>query len=106
MLNNALRICGAEFGNLFLFGDGAFREALNVNTPPAFEEFLHRGPVRPSPGTGLAQIVSTKQTAHIEDIRLLPAYSNGDPFVVAESRRQEFGRFSLSRCSGMTNLSA
>ena len=83
MLNNALRICGAEFGNLFLYGDGAFREVSNVNTPPAFEEFLHRGPVRPSPGTGLARIVSTKQTAHIEDIRLLPAYSNGDPFVVA-----------------------
>jgi GAF domain-containing protein len=83
ILNNALTICGAEFGNLLLYGDGAFREVSNVNAPPAFEGFLQQGPVRPSPGTGLARIVSTKQIAHIEDIRRLPAYSRGDAFVVA-----------------------
>jgi two-component system NtrC family sensor kinase len=83
MLSNALRICEAKFGNMFLYEDGAFREVSNVNVPPGFEEFLQRGPVAPSPGTGLARIASTKQTAHIEDVRKLEAYASRDPFVVA-----------------------
>ena len=83
MLSNALRICGAKFGNLFLYENGLFREVSNVNVPPGFEAFVQRGPIAPNPGTGLARIVSTKQVAHIEDIRKLEAYANRDPFVVA-----------------------
>src|SRR5262249_5813356 len=83
MLSNALRICEAKFGNLFLFEGGTFREVSNVNTPSGFQAFLQRGPVAPNPGTGLARIVSTKQVAHIEDVRQLEAYASRDPFVVA-----------------------
>src|SRR5262245_23205640 len=83
MLQNALRICEAGIGNLFRYKDGAFREASSVNAPTAFMEFLRRGPVQPTPGTGLARVVQTKQTAHIRDIRELEAYANRDPFVVA-----------------------
>jgi GAF domain-containing protein len=83
MLSNALRICEAKFGNLFLYENGLFREVSNVNVPPGFEAFVQRGPISPNPGTGLARIVSTKQVAHIEDIRKLEAYASRDPFVVA-----------------------
>jgi signal transduction histidine kinase len=83
MLQNALRICEAEFGNLFRYANGAFHVASSVNTPAAFEAFIRRGPIRPTPGTGLARIVQTKQTAHIRDIRELEAYANREPFVVA-----------------------
>src|SRR5262249_54658282 len=83
MLSNALRICEAKFGNLFLYENGRFREVSNVNVPPGFEAFVQRGPIAPNPGTGLARIVSTKQVAHIEDIRKLEAYASRDPFVVA-----------------------
>src|SRR6516225_9818705 len=83
MLQNALRICEAGIGNLFRYEDGAFREASSVNAPAAFKEFLRRGPVQPTPGTGLARVVQTKQTAHIRDVRELEAYANRDPFVVA-----------------------
>jgi GAF domain-containing protein len=83
MLQNALRICEAGIGNLFRYENGAFREASSVNAPAAFEEFLGRGPVQPTPGTGLARVIQTKQTAHIRDIRELEAYANRDPFVVA-----------------------
>jgi GAF domain-containing protein len=83
MLSNALRICEAKFGHLFLFEDGTFREVSDVNTPPAFRAFLQRGPIAPNPGTGLARIVSTKQVVHIEDVRKLEAYASRDPFVVA-----------------------
>jgi GAF domain-containing protein/CheY-like chemotaxis protein len=83
MLQNALRICEAEFGNLFRYVNGTFRVAASVNTPVGFETFIRRGPVQPIPGTGLARIVQTKQSAHIHDIRELEAYANRDPFVVA-----------------------
>src|SRR6516162_3062809 len=83
MLENALRICEAGIGNLFRYENGAFRESSSVNAPAAFKEFLRRGPVQPTPGTGLARVVQTKQTAHIRDIRELEAYANRDPFVVA-----------------------
>src|SRR5215471_8102669 len=83
MLENALRICEAGIGNLFRYENGAFRESSSVNAPAAFKEFLRRGPVQPTPGTGLARVVQTKQTAHIRDIRVLEAYANRDPFVVA-----------------------
>jgi hypothetical protein len=83
MLSDALRICEAKFGNLFLSENGLFREVSNVNVPRGFEAFVQRGPIAPNPGTGLARIVSTKQVAHIEDIRKLEAYANRDPFVVA-----------------------
>jgi GAF domain-containing protein len=83
MLSNALRICEAKFGNLFLYEKGLFREVSNVNVPPGFEAFVQRGPIAPNPSTGLARIVSTKQIAHIEDIRRLEAYASRDPFVVA-----------------------
>src|SRR5262249_45022961 len=83
MLRNALRICEAGIGNLFRYEDGAFREASSVNAPAAFREFLRRGPIQPTPGTGLARAVQTKQTAHIRDIRELEAYAKRNPFVVA-----------------------
>src|SRR5262245_18932399 len=83
MLSNALRICEATFGHLFLYEGGLFREVSHVNTPPGFEAFLQGGPVAPTPGTGLARIVATKQAAHIDDIRKLEAYANRDPFAVA-----------------------
>jgi two-component system, NtrC family, sensor kinase len=83
MLQNALRLCEAQFGNLFRYGNGAFHAASFVNTPAAFEAFIRRGPVQPSPGSGLARVVRTKQAAHIHDVRELEAYVKGDPFVVA-----------------------
>jgi signal transduction histidine kinase len=83
MLQNALQICEAGIGNLFRYEGEAFREASSVKAPAGFKEFLRRGPVQPTPGTGLARTVQTKQTAHIHDIRALEAYANRDPFVLA-----------------------
>src|SRR5262249_13761036 len=80
LLRNALRICEAGIGNLFRYEDGAFREASSVNAPAGFREFLRRGPIQPTPGTALARVVQTKQTAHIRDIRELKAYAKRNPF--------------------------
>jgi GAF domain-containing protein len=83
MLENAVRICEAKFGTLFLREGDAFRAAALHNAPPAFAEFWQRGPQRPGTRTMLARVVETKQTIHIVDVATEPAYVEGDPIFVA-----------------------
>src|SRR4051812_29031248 len=56
VLANAIKVCGAKFGNLLLFENGTFRTAALHNAPDAFAEARRRDPVlHPFPGTGLAR---------------------------------------------------
>ncbi len=87
ILENATRICGAEFGHLFRYEAGAFRAVAMHNTPAAFDEFLQAGPVQPAPGTGLARIAENPRPIHILDVRELEAHAKGDSFVVAGAER-------------------
>jgi adenylate cyclase len=83
MLANAMRICEAKFGNLFLFdGERFFPAALN-NAPPEFIELFKDGPFRAGPRTGLGRVASTKQVVHIHDITTDQAYADRDPLRVA-----------------------
>jgi GAF domain-containing protein len=84
MLANASRICEAKFSSLYLFEGGRFRVGAIHNAPPAFAEFRRRAPVfLPPPGTGLAQIVETKRTVHVPDIRQEKGYLERNATVVA-----------------------
>jgi GAF domain-containing protein len=83
MLENAVRICEANFGMLFRFEDGAWRAAAMLGVPPAFAEFWQRGPQRPGRLTALGRTVETRQTVHIVDVRTDPAYVEGEPVFVA-----------------------
>jgi GAF domain-containing protein len=79
MLENAVRICGAKFGQLFLSEGDAFRTVAHHGAPPAFVEVRQREHlVRSNPGTALGRVAATKQTVQIADIRNEPAYVN-DP---------------------------
>jgi hypothetical protein len=52
ILTNAVRICEANFGNLFRFVGKGFYEAAQVNTPIEWMEALRRRvPLQPTPGT-------------------------------------------------------
>ena len=67
MLANATRLCEAEFGTLYLYGADAFRAVAFHNTPPAYLEYLKRGPIRPSPGVVLGRLRGTKQVVASEN---------------------------------------
>jgi signal transduction histidine kinase len=84
MLENATRICGAHFGSLWRFEDGAARLVSNFNHPPAFAKFLQQGgPHRPGPRNPITRVIKTSQVLHIVDYRTDQAYLDRDPLAVA-----------------------
>ena len=90
MLANAVRICEAKFGTLYLREGDTFRAAALHNAPPAFVEFWQRGPHRPSASTVLSRVLRTKEAVHISDITADQAYIERDPLFIAAA---ELGGF-------------
>ena len=71
MLESAVRICGAKFGNLLLVEGDAFRHVALHGAPQAYLEERRREPViRPRPGSDLDRIRRTKQIVHVADMQL------------------------------------
>ena len=70
MLENATRICEAQFGTLYRAeGDGVRCVGMH-NAPKAFIEERRRNPViRPNPATVFGRALATKRPAQIADIR-------------------------------------
>ena len=82
MLANATRLCGAEFGVLNLDDGDVLRIAALYNVPPALDA-IQNVPFQVHPKSGQAEIRRTKQVVHIDDIRAMPPYLEGDPRLVA-----------------------
>jgi two-component system, NtrC family, sensor kinase len=79
MLENAVRICGAKFGQLFLSEDDGFRTIAMHDVPRAFAEKRRREPFfRPSAGSPLGRVMRTSQVAHIVDVTAEQGYAEGD----------------------------
>ena len=88
IMEKATRICEAEFGNLILYEDGAFRRVALYNAPPAWEELWRRDPIiRVGTKNPLVRMVATKQLIHMVDIRTEQAYIEREPsfMVLAEA---------------------
>jgi signal transduction histidine kinase len=83
MLENATRICGANFGAMGLWNGTSFDSVADYNLPPAFAAWRQRAPVNPHPESALAAVVRTHQLAHVHDLRNSPAYLAGAPNVGA-----------------------
>jgi signal transduction histidine kinase len=82
ILQNAVRLCGAKFGNLYLREGNGFRAGAMHNAPAAYAE--HRaGVVRPSPNSTIWQAAQSKQPAQVPDMTKLQAYVEGDPWLVS-----------------------
>src|SRR6516225_7349336 len=68
LLANAVRLCDAYFGNLFLYDGASFQTAAMRNAPKAYVDYQReRGSFKPPPGTSLDRIVETKDVVHILD---------------------------------------
>src|SRR5262249_32059922 len=86
MLANAVRLCQAKFGNLFLREGDAFRLVAMHGAPAAFAESYQREPMidlREHPHAPLARMAETKAVVHIADLTADQAYIEGDSRIVA-----------------------
>src|SRR5262249_4180217 len=82
MLANAVRICDAGFGALWLYDGKAYRAGAFHRVPDRFKEFWDRAPHEPSPESALGRVAATKQTVQIADLKAEPGYARRDPMVV------------------------
>ena len=83
MLENAVRICSANFGNLWLREGNNFRIGATHGAPPAYVKARRHQPVvYGSPINSLSRIIETKKLQHIIDFRTEQAYIERDPGAV------------------------
>ena len=68
MLEKAVRICDATFGNIFRWDGEAFQLMAAHKTPPAFAKKRKLSPIRPTPTTLFGRLVATKSMVHTPDL--------------------------------------
>jgi adenylate cyclase len=82
MLDKAVSICDAKFGNIHRWDGEALHWIAGHNTPRAFVEWRRRSPNHPSPN--LRHMIATRAVAHVEDAAAQPGYTEArDPASVA-----------------------
>jgi class 3 adenylate cyclase len=81
MLDKALDLCGAAFGTLWTRDGELFYAAALRRVPPAYAEFLARGPVRATVGstTGLGSLLDGSTFFHLPDATAHPGYQGDNP---------------------------
>src|SRR5262249_11225954 len=80
ILDNATRICEANFGVLYQSEGDAFRTVAMHNVPAEFAEERRRHPMfRPGPGIALGRMAATKQAIQEADIAARARYDEESP---------------------------
>ena len=74
MLENAVRICGARFGNLFLYDGEGLRIGATYGAPPAYVDFLRGEDAFKdlSPEVGVGRLMRTKECYQVTDLAAAP----------------------------------
>ncbi len=97
MLENAVRICDAKFGNIHRWDGDALHLMATHNTPPAFAEYRRRSLWRPDPTNAVGRTIATKTVVQIADIAIEQAYiEQRNPSYVAAV--EPWGRTNASGC--------
>jgi PAS domain S-box-containing protein len=82
MLENATRVCGAEFGSMVLVEDDSVRQVALYNAPPAFAAARTNKVFRPHPLGQMAAAIRTRQAVQVADVRTTPAYLERLPYSI------------------------
>jgi GAF domain-containing protein len=86
MLENAVRICGAHFGNLALYDGSQMRMAAMYNPPREYEAVRRTDPIVPLDRSVLGVIVRTKGVTHISDMTADDPYASWPLVKIAGAR--------------------
>ncbi|MBR0695504.1 ATP-binding protein [Bradyrhizobium lablabi] len=79
LLENATRVCGANFGVMHLLEGDNCIVAADYNLPPAYRASREGLQVNPHPESGLATAIRTHEVSHLADLREGAAYRAGAP---------------------------
>ena len=82
MLEKAVRICDAKFGNIYRWDGSAMHLVAAHNTPPAFAEARRRSALFSGPKTAMGRMVATNATVHVIDAAADEAYLERDASYV------------------------
>ncbi len=84
MLENAVRICHATFGNIYRVEGDGLRIVATHNTPPVFAEARRTVPYfSPGPKNPVCHMMTTKTVVHVDDVAATEAYADREPAAVA-----------------------
>jgi signal transduction histidine kinase len=81
MLENATRVCGANFGVMSLYDGDSFRNVAFYNVPSAFGSSPQT--FRPQPESAMGMAARTRLAVQFEDVRTHAPYLEGNPTAVA-----------------------
>jgi len=82
MLENATRVCGAEFGSMVLVEGDTVLTAATFNAPPAFVEARAGVFMKVHPKSAMAAAIRTRQVVQVEDYLRSPAFLERNPISV------------------------
>jgi class 3 adenylate cyclase/putative methionine-R-sulfoxide reductase with GAF domain len=84
MLENAVRICGANFGNIYRWDGEKLVLVAAQNTPTKFVEVRKNRPLRSRPNDPVGRMIVTKVVVHTVDLSKEPGYmERSNPELVA-----------------------
>ena len=83
MLENAVRICDAAFGNIYRLDGEGLHLLASHNTPPALVEARGQSPLRLGPDSVSGRMIATKTVIHVSDAMADRAYTEHDPGLTA-----------------------
>jgi GAF domain-containing protein len=75
MLENAVRICDAAFGNIYRLDGEGLHLLASHNTPPALVEARGQSPLRLGPDSVSGRMIATKTVIHVSDAMADRAYT-------------------------------
>jgi GAF domain-containing protein len=84
MLENASKLCEANYGTMYLRERDGYRAAARQGHLPAMsnEKWWSGTHFQPRSDVPLARCARTRAAVHVDDMRKEPAYLDGDPWMV------------------------
>ena len=83
ILDKAMRLCGAAFGEFYTFDGGNFKTEAHQGIPTAFADFRRRTPPADAPGSMIRRLREGAKVLHIADAKDDELYRMGEPTRVS-----------------------